>query len=111
MSKTKPVKLESKEKYQRLLSRDSGTCGIKAGHVILAPNENIGIHSTGEREELVIVLKGIGEARIGDNETVNIKEKEVLYIPPRTEHDIKNTGPGSLDYIFVTADAREFNFD
>jgi len=43
-SKPKIIKLNSSSKYQRLFSPDSGTCCIKAGHVILKKGEEIGEH-------------------------------------------------------------------
>lgn len=99
--KPKLIKLESAEKYQRLFSKDSGTAGMKSGHVILQPGENIGEHSTGEREEALVILKGKGEAVIGKGEIFNIEKDTVLYIPPQTGHDIKNTGLEILEYIFI----------
>lgn len=101
--KAKLIKLESTEKYQRLFSKDSGTVGMKAGHVILKPGEDIGEHSTDEREEAVVILKGKGEAIVGKKESFNIEKNMALYIPPKTDHNIKNTGPGILEYIFVTS--------
>lgn len=98
--KAKLIKLKSKEKYQRLLDKDSGTCGIKSGHVILKPGENIGEHTTGEREEVIIVLKGIGEIVV-DKKKFKLDRSAVLYIPPQTNHDIKNTGSRILEYIFI----------
>jgi len=99
----KLIKLESTEKYQRLVSKELGSCGIKSGHVILKPGENVGEHTTNDREEVIIVLKGKGEAIIGKDEIFNIESNIVLYIPPKTLHDIKNTGSHPLEYIFVTS--------
>ena len=104
--KEKLVKLEFKERYQRLLSQDSDTSGLKVGHVTLASNENIGSHSTGDKEEVIVILKGKGEARIGKEKIIDIGENEVLYIPPKTEHDIKNKDSEILDYIFITSNAQ-----
>ncbi|MDP6686098.1 MAG: cupin domain-containing protein [Candidatus Omnitrophota bacterium] len=101
-SRVKLVKLLSGSKYQRLLSKESGTKNIKAGHVILQPAESIGTHSTGEREEVLVVLKGKGKAAI-NKETIDIESDNVLYIPPETQHDIKNTGPHILEYIFIVS--------
>jgi len=102
-SKVKLIKLDSAEKYQRLLSKELGTSGIKSGHVVLMPGENIGEHTTDEREEVIIVLKGNGEAIIGKDNILKIENDIVLYIPPKTLHDIKNTGSDKLEYIFVTS--------
>lgn len=101
--KVKSVKLDSSEKYQRLLNPATETSGIKAGHVILKSNENIGEHTTGGREEIIIILKGKAEVKIGKGDTMNIEKDEVLYIPPQTGHDIKNSGPEILEYIFITS--------
>jgi len=102
-AKAKLIKLTSTEKYQRLISKELGSYGIKSGHVILKPSENVGEHTTDEREEVIIVLKGKGKAIIGKNEIFNIESNIVLYIPPKTLHDIKNTGSDPLEYIFVTS--------
>lgn len=97
------VKLDPKEKYQRLFNKDSGTCGMKSGHVLLQPGENVGEHTTGEREEAVVILKGKGEAVINKKDIFVIKKDVALYIAPETVHDIKNTGSEVLEYIFITS--------
>ncbi len=106
--KPKLIKLESAEKYQKLFDRDSGTSGMKSGHVILQSGENIGEHSTGEREEALVILKGKGEAVIGKGGIFDIEKDTVLYIPPQTGHDIKNTGLEILEYIFIVSNVRTF---
>lgn len=107
------IKLGTKDKYQRLLNEDSGTCGIKSGHVILKPGENIGKHATEDREEVVVVLKGRGEVKIGDQGTLKIRRNTVLYVPPQTIHDIKNTSSEILEYVFITSPTNSAidNFD
>jgi len=97
------VKLESGERYQRLFSKESGTFGVKSGHVILKPGENIGVHSTNAKEEIIIILKGRGEAIIGKKDILRIDKDSVLYIPPDTNHDIENTDSDVLEYIFITS--------
>ncbi|MFC1624385.1 cupin domain-containing protein [Candidatus Omnitrophota bacterium] len=101
--KAKLIRLKTGKRYQRLFSKDSGSFGIKSGHVILKPGENIGEHTTGEREEMVVILKGKGEARIAKENILKIKGNSALHIPPETPHDIKNTGRGTLEYIFITS--------
>ena len=103
LKEAKLIKLESKEKYQRLLSDKLGSHGIKAGHVALKPGEQIGEHSTDGKEEVIIILKGRGVAIIGKKNILNIDKDVVLYIRPDINHDIKNTGSESLEYIFITS--------
>ncbi len=104
--KPKIVRLKSGSRYQRLISRDSGTCNIKAGHVILKKGEEIGKHSTDDLEEALVILKGKGRLEIGNAEALDFKDNTVLYVPPDTVHNIRNTGAKILKYIFITSNAR-----
>jgi len=106
-SKPKIVKLKSGSKYQRLFSRDSGTRGIKSGHVTLKEGEEIGEHSTNDLEEALVILKGKGLLLINSEEEFDFEDNSVLYIPPDTIHNVKNTGSGVLEYIFITSNAKQ----
>lgn len=105
--KVKIVKLESGSKYQRLFSPESGTRGIKSGHVILKKGEEIGEHSTNDLEEALVILKGKGQLAINKKESVDFEDNTVLYVPPDTVHNVKNTGSGILEYIFITSNAKQ----
>ncbi|HAZ10826.1 MAG TPA: hypothetical protein DCY56_06960 [Candidatus Omnitrophica bacterium] len=104
--KPKIVKLESNSKYQRLFNKDSGTRGLKSGHVILKKGEEIGEHSTNDLEEALVILKGKGLLLINSEEEFDFEDNSVLYIPPGTVHNVKNTGNGILEYIFITSNAK-----
>lgn len=105
--KPKIVKLESGEKYQRLFNKDSGTCGMKSGHVILEKEEEIGEHSTNMMEEAPVILKGKGLLVINKKEKLYFEQDSVLYIPPGTLHNVRNTGDGILEYVFITSNAEQ----
>jgi mannose-6-phosphate isomerase-like protein (cupin superfamily) len=105
--KPKIVKLETGSKYQRLFSPDSGTCGIKSGHVTLKEGEEIGAHSTNGLEEVIVILKGKGRLAIDEEEGLDFEDNAVLYVPPETIHNVKNTGSGALEYIFITSYAKQ----
>lgn len=106
LSKAKIIKLVSDSKYQRLFSKDSGTCGIKAGHVILKKGEDIGEHSTNDMEEALVILKGRGRLIINREDCLDFEDNAVLYVPPQTIHNVKNTGSENLEYIFITSNAK-----
>ncbi|MEK7868117.1 MAG: cupin domain-containing protein [Candidatus Omnitrophota bacterium] len=106
LPKPKIVKLESNSKYQRLFNKDSGTLGLKSGHVILKKGEEIGEHSTNDLEEALVILKGKGLLLINSEEEFDFEDNSVLYIPPDTVHNVKNTGNGILEYIFITSNAK-----
>jgi len=99
----KTINLLRGKSYQRLINEELGSFGIKAGHVVLKKGENVGLHNTGQREEIVIVLKGRGRASIGKEKKLFIDKTKILYIPPYTEHDIKNCEAYPLEYIYITS--------
>jgi mannose-6-phosphate isomerase-like protein (cupin superfamily) len=87
---------------QMLLNGPPQTAGMVAGRVVLKPGEAMHRHSTENNEELLIVLHGRGQVVFG-REPVTIAAGEVLYVPPRTEHEVRNDGPEELRYIFTAA--------
>jgi mannose-6-phosphate isomerase-like protein (cupin superfamily) len=99
------VELNDKFEFQRLLSGEPQTCGMKAGRVYLAPGESCGRHSTNEREELLVFLKGSGRAVIDGSGAFDVGLGKVAYIPPQTHHDIQNTGAEPLIYVYCVAPA------
>ncbi|MFH0839543.1 MAG: cupin domain-containing protein [Candidatus Omnitrophota bacterium] len=95
---------DAKEKYTRLFSKiDKSAISLRSGCVILMPGENVGGHSTEAAEELLIILEGKGKLSLGEAAEVDIEKDHVVYIPPNTLHDVKNTGKESLRYVFITA--------
>jgi quercetin dioxygenase-like cupin family protein len=92
--------------YQPLLSGVPVTCGMRAGCVSLAPGAECGRHTTGAHEETLVFLEGAGAAQVADAAVMDVRAGQVLYIPPRTEHNMKG-GETGLRYIYVVAPAAE----
>ena len=105
--KVKIVKLESGVRYQRLFNKDSGTGGMKSGHVMLGEEEEIGEHSTNDLEEALVILKGRGQLVVNKEGAIDFEADAVLYVPPGTIHNVKNTGRCILEYVFITSPAYE----
>lgn len=100
----KKLKLGAKEKYTRLFSKKDGSAILlRSGCVVLRPSENVGEHSTEEQEELLIILEGKGKLLLCKSAEIEFEKDSAAYIPPRTIHDVKNTGTVNLKYVFVTA--------
>jgi mannose-6-phosphate isomerase-like protein (cupin superfamily) len=97
------IKLRGEEKYQRLLGGLPDTLGMKAGHVILKPGESVGEHSTGPKEEAIIVLRGKGEISCEGKAPLTVEKNTLVYVPPETKHDVENTGSEPLKYVYVVA--------
>lgn len=97
------IKLEGRDKYQRLLSGLPQTAGMRAGYVTLKPGESVGRHDTGPREEAIIILSG--RARICFSETAALVSDAdtLIYIPPETMHDVHNIGKRLLRYVYVVS--------
>jgi mannose-6-phosphate isomerase-like protein (cupin superfamily) len=91
------------ENYLRILGGPPENETLRSGMVRLKPGESVGLHCTDYYEELVIVLHGQGEASIVGEEALSIERGFALYIPPRTDHDIKNVGTVPLTYVYVVA--------
>lgn len=89
---------------QSLLEGRPQTAGLCAGRVVLAPGARMHRHTTGEHEELLVFLEGQAHVLAGQ-ESFEMHAGEVLYIPPRTEHELENDGPGELRYIYAAAPA------
>ncbi|MFC1676126.1 cupin domain-containing protein [Planctomycetota bacterium] len=97
------IELNEKTEFQRLLPGQPQTHGMKSGRVYLEPGAECGLHSTEAREELLVFLSGAGTAAIGHDKILEVAQGKVAYIPPQTEHNIKNIGPQPLIYIYCVA--------
>jgi len=96
------IKMEGKE-YVRLLGGPPESVLMRAGAVALPPGKTVGKHNTESYEELVVVLEGQGEMLLKDGKPLGMRIGTVLYCPPDTKHDVKNTGSSVLRYIYVVA--------
>jgi len=97
------IDLNQDPKNQRLLAGRPATFGMRSGKVYLSPGQACGQHSTKDREELLVLLSGSGEVLIGESETFQVGGGKVCYIPPRTPHDVRNTGDEPLIYVYCVA--------
>lgn len=79
---------------------------MKSGLVVLAPGRSVGEHNTGQNEELLVVFEGQGEMTFQDGSKLPVRANSALYCPPETEHNVTNTGPGQLRYIYIVANTR-----
>ena len=97
------IDLDDKPENQRLLAGAPQTHGLRSGRVYLSPGQSCGLHSTKDREELLVFLGGEGEIIIGQDNRFQVGKGKVCYIPPRTDHDVKNTGSKPLVYVYGVA--------
>ena len=99
------VELNDQPEFQRLLPGPPQTHGMKSGRVHLDPGKSCGQHSTKENEEFLVFLAGQGQVHVEDGQKLTVGAGKVAYIPPRTLHDVENTGSEALIYIYCVASA------
>jgi mannose-6-phosphate isomerase-like protein (cupin superfamily) len=99
------VELNGEPEYQRLLEGSPQTHGMRSGRVFLEPGKACGQHSTKDQEELLVFLTGQGELQIGESRLLAVGAGKAAYIPPRTLHDVRNTGGTPLVYVYCVAPA------
>ena len=97
------IHLNEEPENQRLLSGEPQTRGMRSGRVYLAPGQACGLHSTKDREELLVFLAGQGELIIDEKSSFPVGEGKISYIPRQTDHDVKNTGDEPLVYVYCVA--------
>lgn len=90
-----------------LLNGVPQTAGMRSGYVRLSAGAAVGWHTTGQNEESLVVLRGQGEALIEGQTSKPFTAPAVLYIPPATRHNIRNTGSEPLQYVYIVAPAKE----
>ncbi len=89
--------------YVRLLGGPPETCSLRSGAVALQPGKTVGKHTTGDHEELIVVLEGEGVLLLNEDLELPFTVGTVAYCPPDTQHDVKNTGSSVLRYVYVVA--------
>ncbi len=105
--RAKVIELDSHGKdYLPVLTGPPETVTMKSGLEVLAPNQSVGKHSTGQHEELLVVLEGQGEMSFKDGSKLEVKANHAIYCPPETEHNVTNTGRSVLRYVYVVASAK-----
>ena len=86
-----------------LLQGAPQTSGMRSGFVRLKPGAAVGWHTTGQNEESLVILRGLGEALIDGQQKQPFAAPAFVYIPPDTRHNVSNTGKDVLEYVYVVA--------
>jgi quercetin dioxygenase-like cupin family protein len=89
----------------RVLGGPPATHSMRSGYVVLAPGESVGKHTTGGYEEVLVVFEGKGKMAIAGGPELILERGSVAYCPPQREHDVTNTGPEPLRYVYIVATA------
>jgi len=107
MEQPQVIDVSEKPEYQQLLDGRPQTHGMRSGRVWLRPGQEIGQHSTGAHEEILVFLAGRGLALIGDDAPLEVAAGKVCYIPPQTRHNMRNNSDAPFVYIYCVAPITE----
>jgi len=92
--------------YTSIVAGPPESVSMESGYVVTMPGQSGGRHSTKNYEEVLVVLAGTGEMRLTAGKALLLRPYVAAYCPPRTEHDVVNTGKEPLRYVYVAAKAQ-----
>ena len=77
-------------------------------HVLIPPGERhvAELHIHPDAEEILVVTRGEGTALL-DGEERPVCVEDVVYVPPHTEHEIRNTSEEMLGVLVINAPVGE----
>jgi mannose-6-phosphate isomerase-like protein (cupin superfamily) len=105
--RSKVIELDAHgEDHLQLLAGPPESVTMKSGLVVLVPGASVGKHTTGQHEEMLVILEGQGKMDFRDGSSLDVKANHALYCPPQTEHNVTNTGHGVLRYVYVVASTK-----
>jgi mannose-6-phosphate isomerase-like protein (cupin superfamily) len=78
---------------------------MRSGLVTLQSGGNVGEHSTKDHEEMLVILEGTGAVEAEGCGRRPVRAGQVVFIPPRTTHNVYNTDSAPLRYVYIAARA------
>ena len=94
----------NRDDYFPILDKEKAVT-MRSGLVTLKPGEEVGSHNTEDYEECIIILEGKGEIETEGLGRRSIRQGQVAYNPPQTQHNVINTSNAILRYIYLVAKA------
>jgi len=95
------VKIPQGRRRKHLLGDMPKTKRIRSGYVTLKPDDSVGEHTTGRREEVIVFLQGRGRLILGKGRGLAVGKGQMAYVPVGTRHNVKNTGRVLLRYVYI----------
>lgn len=85
--------------------------GLRSRAVVLRPDKVMDWHSTGAREELLLVIRGVLQLEIEGSAVKRILRRplragQCAFLPSQTTHRVVNRSTQRALYIYITAAAR-----
>jgi mannose-6-phosphate isomerase-like protein (cupin superfamily) len=97
--------VEERHRLRSHILMDAGELGSRnlvMTWVEVPPGANQSLHSHEDSEQAYVIVRGSGEMEVaGDREQVSAGD--LVFIPPATDHGIKNDGSEDLVYVSATS--------
>ena len=85
---------------KEILCEPPVTKKLKSGRVVLNPGESVGKHTTKNKEEIILVVKGKATVIIEGKE-MELDEGKSHFIKDNISHDVRNDTDKPLKYVYV----------
>ncbi len=95
------IELKGLQGPLRLLEEGVTTIALRSGVVSLKPKASVGRHTTGPKEEVVVLLSGIARITCCGAPSMTLRAPSLAYFPPHAFHDVTNCGKGYLRYVYI----------
>ena len=97
------VKMKDRDQTAYIwLDQLSGAQNFSAGSSDIDVNSETRMHSHESEEEVMFVYKGTGLAII-EGKSYPLEPETMVFVPPKVEHQLKNTGLEKLSFVFFYA--------
>jgi mannose-6-phosphate isomerase-like protein (cupin superfamily) len=93
---------KGQDSYLLLAKGQFGSRNLAVTWVDCAPGSEQRLHSHETEEQVYVIVRGRGLMRAGEEEQ-EVGEGTLVFIPPRTQHAIRNTGEETLTYVSATS--------
>jgi len=60
-----------------------------------------------DREEVMLIRRGVTSVTMGE-ETMALAPGDVLIVPPRTVHQVRNSGTETAEYLYISPSGMRF---
>ena len=81
---------------------DLGSRNLTVTWVDVPPGGEQRAHSHADSEQVYVIVRGRGLMRVGD-EQESVETGDLVFIPPKTGHAIRNDGDEPLVYVSATS--------
>ena len=81
---------------------DLGSRNLSITWVDVPPGAEQHAHSHEDSEQVYVIVRGHGRMQVAGDEE-NVGEGDLVFIPPATDHGIKNDGEETLVYVSAAA--------